>query len=282
MRFLNRPRQSPMPRGRAPARARRKGLWFAGISLAVAALTMTGVSAYLWRSGALKAAYVNAAAGLIAESARLGLAVDTVLVEGRNRTAAAAVLAALEVKRGLPLLAFDPEAAKDRLERLGWVRAAGVERRFPGTILVHLSERRPLALWQQGGKLALVDDTGAVISREDVAGFPNLPIVVGDDAPIAAPALLAMLESEPDLNAHVSAAVRVSGRRWDVRLDGKVDVRLPEDNADIAWRRLAEMNRTYGLLDRGVIVIDLRMEDRLILKLSPDALRRFKEPGADT
>ncbi len=282
MRFLSRPRNSPRPRSRGPSRARRLGLWFAGASLAAAALTAAGVSAYLWKSGALHQAYEDAADALLAESARLGLAVGTVLVEGRNRTAADAVLAALDVRRGLPLLAFDPEAAKDRLERLAWVRAAGVERRFPGTILVRLAERRPLALWQQGGILALVDDTGAVITRERIERFGDLPIVVGADAPKQAPALLAMLESEPELNARVTAAVRVSGRRWDVRLDDEIDVRLPEENADTAWRRLADMNRTYGLLSRGVIVIDLRMEDRLVLKLSPSAVRRLREPGADT
>lgn len=278
MRFLKRPGKSAKPR----ARARRNRLWLAGVSLAVAALTVTGASVYLWKSGAVGNAYEEAAAAMLAESARLGLAVNDVLVEGRNRTAADAVLAALAVRRGLPLLAFDPGSAKERLERLNWVRAASVERRFPGTILVRLAERRPLALWQQGGKLALVDDTGTVITRDDIGRFADLPIVVGKDAPQEAPALLAMLESEPELNAQVTAAVRVSGRRWDVRLGGNVDVRLPEDRADTAWRRLAEMNRTYGLLRRGVVVIDMRMEDRLVLKLSPDAMRQLREPGAET
>ena len=162
------------------------------------------------------------------------------------------------------------------------MRSASVQRRFPGTILVHIVERRPMALWQQDGKLALVDDTGTVITRDDVARFANLPIVVGKDAPKEAPALLAMLDSQPDLKSHVTAAVRVSGRRWDLRLDGNVDVRLPEDGADVAWNHLAEMNRTYGLLRRGIVVIDLRMNDRLILQLSPDAIRQIKEPGADT
>jgi len=282
MRFLKSTRNSQSRRSRAAPRGRGKLVRFAAASLAVLAAAGLGTSVYLWRSGAVANAVGGMEAALLAKSAAIGLAVDTVLVEGRNETAAADILAALNVKRGLPLLAFDPGNAKARIEKLGWVRSASVQRRFPGTILVHLVERRPMALWQRDGKLALVDDTGTVITRESVGRYADLPIVVGADAPQETPALLAMLESQPDLKSHVTAAVRVSGRRWDLRLDGNVDVRLPEDGADVAWRRLAEMNRTYGLLRRGIVVIDLRMEDRLVLQLSPDALHQIQEPGADT
>ena len=282
MRYVK-PNRSPGPRrNRAAPRGRGKLIRFAAATLALIVAAGFGTAVYLWRSGAVAHAIDGMDKALLAKSAAIGLAVDTVLVEGRNETAAADILAALDVKRGLPLLAFDPGAAKARIEKLGWVRAASVQRRFPGTILVHLVERRPMALWQQDGKLALVDDTGTVITRDGVGRYANLPIVVGKDAPQETPALLAMLESQPELKSHVTAAVRVSGRRWDLRLDGNVDVRLPEDGADVAWRRLADMNRTYGLLRRGIVVIDLRMDDRLILQLSPDAIRQIQEPGADT
>ena len=53
-----------------------------------------------------------------------GLAVQDVLVTGRQRTAPSRVLAALDVERGTPILAVNPSDAKARLETLPWVRRA--------------------------------------------------------------------------------------------------------------------------------------------------------------
>jgi len=282
MRFVTRSRAKTSRRGPRPARLRKRlAAVAAGIALFLTLGAAVGIG-LLWRSGAIAATVAEAKAAAVARTGELGLAVRTVLVEGRGETRRAAVLAALAVKRGEPLLAFDPAAAKARLERLGWVREAAVERRFPGTIAVRLVERRPLALWQREGKLALIDDTGTVITDRDLGRFADLPIVVGDDAARQAPALLAMLASEPQLKAHVTAAVRVSGRRWNLRLDNGIAVRLPEQRPEAAWTRLADLDRTYGLLKRDVIAIDLRLSDRLILQLPPAAVRRLHEPGADT
>jgi cell division protein FtsQ len=290
MRFLSRSRvqagiQARARNSRRTARTARlrQALRVAAMGSAVAILlgAVVGVG-MVWRSGAISAALADARSAAVAKTADLGLTVRAVLVEGRFETSRAEVLAALAVERGEPLLAFDPAAAKARLESLGWVREASVARVFPGTISVHLVERRPLALWQRGGKLALVDDTGTVIGDGDVRRFASLPIVVGDDAAKQAPALLAMLASEPKLKSHVTAAVRVSDRRWNLRLDNGIDVRLPEDHAEAAWARLAELDRAYGILARDVIAIDLRMSDRLLLQLPPPAVKRLHEPGADT
>jgi cell division protein FtsQ len=96
-------------------------------------------------------------------TARLGLVVTDVKVEGRETTDRETILAALDAGPGTPILAMSPRRAKERLETLPWVRSAVVERRLPDTLYVRLVERKPLALWQHGGKLDLIDREGAVI-----------------------------------------------------------------------------------------------------------------------
>ena len=282
MRFVMRGRTKLPHRGTWTARLRRTTGWIvAGIFIAML-FAATGITAFLWRSGTVSSGFDQMRGAVIARSADMGMTVRTVLVQGRDETSRDSILAALGVARGQPLLAFDPAAAKERLERLGWVREAAVERRFPGTIAVRIVERRPLALWQRDGKLALVDDTGTVIEQDNIARFASLPIIVGDDAPRHAAALLAMLASEPRLKAHVSAAVWVADRRWNLHLDNGIDVRLPEERPEAAWARLADLDRNTGLLQRDLIAIDLRTNNRLILQLSPAAARRLRVPGADT
>lgn len=204
----------------------------------------------------------------VAASARLGLVVSNIEVEGRETTDAATIMAALGARRGTPILAVSPGRAKARLESLAWVRSAAIERRLPGTLYVRLAERHPLALWQHDGRQELIDREGEVIPVGDLGRFAKLPLVVGGDAAKHAAALLAMLGREPPLAARVTAAVRVDGRRWNLRIDNAIDVLLPEEDPAAAWAHLAALDRSDNLLQRDIRTIDLRLPDRLVLRVA--------------
>jgi len=214
-------------------------------------------------------------------TASAGIAVKEVLVVGRVETPADEILAALDVRKGSPLLAFSPTAARERLLALGWVKDARVQRRFPDVVYLRLEERRPAAIWQHDGRLALVAADGAVIGEEAVSRFPSLRVIVGADAPEQFAALSAALESRPEMLAQVVAAVRVGGRRWNLRLANGMTVLLPEQEIAAAWRVLADAVRDNALLERDIVHIDLRLPDRLVLRLAPGAVRdRGEERGA--
>ena len=209
----------------------------------------------------------------VAATAAFGLVVTDIEVEGRETTDAATVVAALTAARGTPILSVSPIRAKEQLEKLPWVRSATIERRLPGTLFVRLIERRPLAVWQHGGLQQLIDREGAVIPVEDLSRFARLPIVVGDDAAANAGMLIDTLANEPELAARVTAAVRVGGRRWNLRIDDVIDVLLPEENAEAAWSRLAQLERASTLLKRDVQTVDLRLPDRLVLRVNAAPVR---------
>ena len=64
----------------------------------------------------------------------------------------------------------------------------------------------------------------------------------------------------------VRAAVWVGGRRWNLRLDDGIDIRLPEENPLFAWTRLATLERDRKLLSQDVIAVDLRIRDRVVVR----------------
>ncbi|MBV8739769.1 MAG: FtsQ-type POTRA domain-containing protein, partial [Alphaproteobacteria bacterium] len=225
--------------------------------------------------GSGKALFARASTYLLQTTATLGLRVADIRVEGRATTDRDTILDALNARPGTPLLAVDPARAKQQLESLPWVRSAVIERRFPDTIYVRLVEREPMALWQHHGKLDLIDRSGAVISVTRLDRFAKLPLVVGEDAPAHANELLTMLAREPDLAAHVTAAIRVGGRRWNLRLDNAIDVLLPADDPAAAWAGLAGLQRNSAILQRDVQAIDMRLPDRLVVRVAP-------EPSKDT
>jgi cell division protein FtsQ len=207
---------------------------------------------------------------LVEATGLLGLTVSDITVEGRETTDGETILAALAARPGTPILAVSPKRAKQQLESLPWVRSAVIERRLPGTLYVRLVERKPLALWQHGGKIALIDRVGAVIPVTRLDRFAKLPMVVGEGAASHAAELLDMLASEPDLAARVTAAIRVADRRWNLRIDNAIDVLLPSDETAGAWARLARLDRSTALVQRDVQTIDIRLPDRLVLRVSPE------------
>jgi cell division protein FtsQ len=215
-----------------------------------------------------EAVLVEIADRALTASGWLGLIVGDIEVEGRDTTDTATILAALGAGRGTPILAVSPSRAKQQLERLPWVRSAAIERRLPGTLYVRLVERHPLAVWQHGGRQELIDRQGEVIPVKDLGRFARLPTVVGEDAAAHAAEFLTMIEQEPELAARVTAAVRVDDRRWNLRIDHAIDVLLPEDDTAAAWTRLAGLERTDGLLKRDIRTVDLRLPDRLVLRVS--------------
>jgi cell division protein FtsQ len=246
-------------------------------ALAVGALSAG--AAWGWRAGVFDAAGAAVLAQLDRAAVAAGFTVQEVFVVGRVETGAEELRAAVGAERGDSMLAFDPEAARARLLRLGWVKDATVRRRLPNAIDVAVVERRPFALWQEDGRLALVDREGEVITRRRLDRFARLPLVVGEEAARHAAPLIDALALQPKLYAEVEAAVRVGGRRWNVELKNGVEVNLPEEGAAEAWGRLAELEARQSVLSKDIVAIDMRLPDRLVVRLTPEAAQRRRNPG---
>jgi len=267
-------RRRPWPRGRRLA-----VIW--GGAAAALALVVAGV-AWLINDGWAERQLAALDRMVIAVSADLGFTVERVLADGRNETTSSQILSAVGVQLGDPIFSVDLEAARVRLLALPWVATATIERRLPDTLYVRITETTPLALWQQQQRLRLLGADGRVIAGAPIERFANLLVVVGPDAPEHARELLDMLATQPELRRRVTAAIRVGGRRWNLRIDNGIDVKLPEENGAAAWAELGRLERDYGILGRDLTVIDLRLPNQLQVQLAPTAVARQKAKGDDT
>jgi cell division protein FtsQ len=190
-------------------------------------------------------------------------------VTGRIHTDPHALLAAAGLGRGDPILAFDPEDARQRIESLPWVASAAVERRLPGMIAITIVERTPIALWQHNEKITLIDADGANLGPVAIESAPpELPLVVGGDAAEHARDLLAMLNDHPEIARRVQASSWIGSRRWDLKLDNGVEIRLPEDGAGEALNELAEAEASTRLLERDIAAVDLRVAGKMVVRLT--------------
>jgi cell division protein FtsQ len=139
-------------------------------------------------------------------------------------------------------------------------------RLWPDTVVISVDQRPLVALWQEGGGTSVIASNGAIVTGVDPARFPALPLVGGPGANTAAAAILPLLSQRPRLWARLRAAVRVDGRRWDLRLaDGGI-VLLPESGEDAALGRLDRLDVGSGILGLGLARIDLRDPEMVVVR----------------
>ena len=245
-------------------------------------LGLISAGIWSWNNGIITRAFDQTKWNLIAFSGAMGFTAEDVLVVGRSQTAKADLLKAVRLAQGAPILAYDLNGARERVESLPWISSAIVERMLPNTILLSVTERRPVALWQRKGSFEVIDSTGKVILGQSIEKFSDLLVVVGNDAPENTSNLLGVLETQPQLMDLATSAVRVGGRRWNIQLKGEIDIRLPAERELSAWSRLAEYEKRHGILNRGVKILDLRLPDRVIVQKRTNGSEFEIKPGRKT
>ena len=191
----------------------------------------------------------------------MGFAARDVRVQGASGVSEADIRRAIGVSPGQPILGLDLDQIHQRVEKVGWVKQVRVIRMLPDSLMVVVTERPRLAVWQNHGVLTLIDNEGRVIPEADAAKFNDLPLVVGAGANSAAAAVLPLIQSRPKLAGLVWALVRVDNRRWDVLLKDNSLIQLPAQGEEAAMMRLDQLDRDTQVLTLGFSRIDLKTPD---------------------
>jgi len=211
----------------------------------------------------------------------IGFGIEDVKIAGEKEMSELTVLEKLELSGSL--IFYDAAKAQERLAELPWIERASVRKFYPGSLTVEITERKPFALWQRDGDVVVIDKAGTPIVPLEEGRFAKLPLMVGGGANHTASELLADLVSEPTILTQMRAAVLVADRRWDLHLDNGVTVKLPEKGVRAALAQLVKLDTEQQLLSRDVVVIDMRLPDRITVRLPEGrSLDEITSEGADS
>jgi cell division protein FtsQ len=199
-------------------------------------------------------------------TANAGFIVKEVTVEGQSHTKSEEISKILKIKPGSAIFSLDLQDLKARLESIEWIKYVIVERILPNNIHVSVVERTPIALGQKDKKLYIIDDEGAIINEKNIKNHFHLPIIIGDGAEIYANSLIKMLKIDPDLFKHISSIIRISERRWNIRFDNGLEVKMPEGKMEQAWNKVIKLHKNKELFNDELVSLDLRVPNKIFVE----------------
>ncbi len=212
-------------------------------------------------------AKLGAAAGEAVGEA--GFRVRSVDVTGVRRMDSKPVYAIATDQQSMAMPLVDVAAIRARLLHYGWVKDARVSRRLPDTLVIDIVEREPAALWQDGQKFSLIDAEGVVLDRVQISAMPDLPLLIGPGANSQSRNHDALLKDVPTLAPQLESATWVGRRRWDLQFQTGETIALPEGEAAArtALAKFARLDKSAGLLGRGILRFDLRIPGKMTVRL---------------
>jgi cell division protein FtsQ len=206
-----------------------------------------------------------------------GLRIAEVSLSGQRQVRREEIFAAAGVTANSSLLFLDVADARAKLEAIPWIAEATVRKLYPDRLQITVTEREAFALWQLNGKVSVIAGDGTPLSTRVEPRLATLPFVVGAGAAAKAREFLALLDRHPVIRDQVRASILVGERRWNLRLKNGVDVRLPENDVEVALATLTRLDREKSLLSRDITAVDLRLPDRLTVRLSDQAAQAREE-----
>jgi cell division protein FtsQ len=256
--------------------------WPRGVGAAASAVVILGSLAY----GAVKGDHVASILAAMrdardASANAAGFRIVSIALAGNHHVSREEVLATAGITGTTSLLFLDVGETRERLKANPWIADATVLKLYPGELQIGVKEREAFALWQKDGLVSVIADDGTVLEPYVSPGLIRLPLVVGRGAETRAKEFLALLDRYPAMRDFVRASVLVGERRWNLRLKNGINVRLPESDVASALERLVALDREKNLITRDILAIDLRLPDRVTVRLSDAAAQARIDAAKD-
>lgn len=146
-----------------------------------------------------------------------------------------------------------------------WIDSIHIFRSLPNSLNINIIEFSPFAIWSDESSYFVVDSNGNKISVQDINDFDSLLILSGNDAYSHVKSLFNLMVINPDISSRIYSATWVGNRRWDLRLDNSVLVKLPAEKISDSWSRLVELFNSKGSF-YNLKSIDLRVKGKIYLE----------------
>ena len=153
---------------------------------------------------------------------------------------------------------------RDNLLQVPWVGGVQVQRKWPQTVLLKITERQPLATWENKG---IIDTEGKLFFPDSISNVQNVPEFIGDKKQVNAMVdtyLLILAKIKP-IGLAVKRLEIMPDHGWRAMLDNGVNIILGQIELE---ERLTRFVLAYGhagsaICNDRVQSVDLRYTNGL-------------------
>ena len=161
------------------------------------------------------------------------------------------------------------------------VYIASIEIIYPNTIKILLTEKKPVAIWQNRYGNTLITKSGDVIFEKNLEEFKNyLPIVVGQNAHKKVQSILNIFSKNKDFVTNIWSLTFVNQRRWDVHFNQGLTIKLPSKSLEKAWEKVLYLDKEFNILNLGLTELDLRNPNQILGKINIDKSLIYKKKNS--
>ncbi len=168
------------------------------------------------------------------------------------------------------LLSLDLHKIKEIIEREQWIKRVNIKKVYPSTLVLDIIENDPYAILRDKGKYYLLDIDGTIITEKNKDfELENFIIISGTGSPKALKNIIKYI------NIHFSELISmakelnfIEKRRWDLKLENNLLIKLPDTNIKDALLNLKILFEEEKVLQSNIIEIDLRIKGRASLKVN--------------
>jgi len=167
--------------------------------------------------------------------------------------------------------------AKEIKQDMPWINQINITRTLPNSLNIAITEYEPFAIWQNNGQKYVIDKDGNKVKIDnDNTEFEHLVILSGDGANLNVKSLFNIFVINPEFSTKIYSATWVGNRRWDIRFENGLLVKLSANNLQQSWQNLIKIYNMQNSLT-NLQTIDLRIEKKIYLKYSDSEIKEIRD-----
>ncbi len=207
-----------------------------------------------------------------------GFVIKNIEVLGLNHIEKKDIIKIIKTHNNINVFNLNVKSIFKEIKNNTWIKKASIEIVYPNTIKIILTEKKPIAIWQNRFGNNLITKTGDMIFEKRLKSFKRyLPIIIGHNANKNFYSILKILSSNKDLVKNIWSLTFVNERRWDLHFNQGLTIRLPSKNIENAWEKVVYLSENFNILSLGLTEIDLRNSNQIIGKIDIDKNLIFKK-----
>ena len=167
------------------------------------------------------------------------------------------------------LIGLNFNSIKEIVESSEWVKRASIKKVLPSTLKINVTENDPYAIYFQEGKSFLIDLDGSIITEINLNNYEDdLLFVRGENSTELLEQLIRDISiAFPNLTQTLEEIEFIEKRRWNLKLNNKLLVKLPDENIQQSLKNLKQLFEEQEVMESNIIEIDLRIQGRAALKV---------------